>query len=316
MWHCGGAFLFRAEVFFCFSDFGSLQVADFQSDLGKNACNDAECGDVFSMVIALNDLGSYDFRSEAEFLAYVGFYEWIDIRIGANGAGEFADCHFFSSTFHSFDVAEGFGVPEQNFQAEGGRFSMDTVCSADGWCVLEFHSSSLQNFCESFQIGNEDLGCLFDLDIESGILDIGGGQAHVDVLGFIAYVFADVCQESNDVMVDFMVDFMNAVYVEVCLFLDNLYCFFRNAAQFRVCFAGCDLDIQHCLPFISFVPNLAHFRACVPWNHLNIPFRLTNAGANFTTHDYAGCGGLCKTPGDAGSITNSKEIRNHCFKLV
>lgn len=191
MWHCGGAFLFRAEVFFCFSDFGSLQVADFQSDLGKNACNDAECGDVFSMVIALNDLGSYDFRSEAEFLAYVGFYEWIDIRIGANGAGEFADCHFFSSTFHSFDVAEGFGVPEQNFQAEGGRFSMDTVCSADGWCVLEFHSSSLQNFCEFFQIGNEDLGCLFDLDIESGILDIGGGQAHVDVLGFIAYVFAD-----------------------------------------------------------------------------------------------------------------------------
>ena len=105
MGHSGGALLFRAEVFFCFPDFCPLEVADFQGHLGKNAGDDAEGSHVFCMVVTLYDLGSHDFRLQAQFLAYILFYEGIDIGIGAYGAGEFAYCHFIGSPFHAVNVS-------------------------------------------------------------------------------------------------------------------------------------------------------------------------------------------------------------------
>ena len=104
------------------------------------------------MVVALYHLGSHAFRFQSQFLTYVFFYEGVDVRIGAYGAGEFAHCHFVSSPFHAVDVSKGFGVPEEELQAEGGGFCMDAVGSADGGGVFEFYSPSFQHFRQFFQV--------------------------------------------------------------------------------------------------------------------------------------------------------------------
>ena len=317
MRHSRGAFLLGAEVFFCFSHFRSLEVTDFQGHLGEDAGNDAQGGYVFCMMVALYYLGGNDFRFQAQFFAYVFFYEGIDVCIGAYGAGEFAYGHFVSGPFHAVDVPEGFGVPEEEFQSKGGGFCMNAMGSADGGGMFEFYSSSLQYFCQFFQVVDEDFGGLFELYVEAGVLHVGGGEAHVDVLGFVAYVFTYVGEEGDNVVVDFAVNFMDAVYVKVCFGFDHFHCFLRNAAQFSICFAGSDFHIQHGLPFISFVPDLFHDRTCVPWYHLSdFSLRFPNAGADFAAHHYTGGGGLCQAPGDAGSITNSEEVGDLRFQLV
>ena len=93
----------------------------------------------------------------------------------------------------------------------------------------------------------------------------------MDIFGFIAHVFRHGRQKRNDVVVDLLIDLMDAVYIKIRFCFNNLHRFFGNAPQFRVSFAGGDLHIQHGLPFVPFVPDFLHFRACVSRNHLVVP---------------------------------------------
>ena len=224
------------------------------------------------MVITLYDLSRYDFFGKTHLLADVFFDVWINVCIGAYRARQLADSHFFCGSLHAVNVSERLGVPKEQLQTEGGRFCMDTVGAADGRSVLEFDSSSLQDFCQLFQILQKDSGGLFDLYIEAGILHVGGGKAHVDVLGIIAYIFPDIREESDDVVIDLTIDLVDALDIKVCLRFDHFDSFLRNAAQLCICFAGCDLYIKHCLPFISFIPDLFHDWTCVPRYHQSSPF--------------------------------------------
>ena len=80
-------------------------MADFQGDLCQCARDNAEGGNVFRMMIALYDLGRYDFRGQSHFFADVFFHIRINIRISSYSTGQFAYCHFRSSPFHSFDIS-------------------------------------------------------------------------------------------------------------------------------------------------------------------------------------------------------------------
>ena len=148
---------------------------------------------------------------------------------------------------------------------------MNTVGTADSRRMLKFHSPSLQNGCQSFQVVQNDIGCSGNLEAECGVSYVGGSESHVNVLGFIAHLFAYCGQERNDIVVNFCIDFMNAIYIEICFFFDNFYRFLRNAAQLGISFTCCNFNIKHCLPFVSFVPNGFHSRSCVPRNHISPP---------------------------------------------
>ena len=108
MRHSRGALLLRAEIFFCFPHFGSLEMTYFQSHLCQSSCNDSQGGHVHSMAVTLYHLSGNQFRLKAQFLAYVLFYKRINIRIGAYGAGELTYGNFFLCPLHTFNVAESF----------------------------------------------------------------------------------------------------------------------------------------------------------------------------------------------------------------
>ena len=105
MGHGRGSFLLGTEIFFRFPYLRSLQMADFQGNLCQCARDDAEGGNVFRMMVALYDLGRYDFRSQSHFFADVFFHIWINIRISTDSAGQFPHRHFRSGPLHSFDIS-------------------------------------------------------------------------------------------------------------------------------------------------------------------------------------------------------------------
>ena len=105
MGHGRGSFLLGTEIFFRFPYLRSLQMADFQGNLCQCARDDAEGGNVFRMMVALYDLGRYDFRGQSHFFADVFFHIRINIRISTDSAGQFPHRHFGSGPFHSFDIS-------------------------------------------------------------------------------------------------------------------------------------------------------------------------------------------------------------------
>ena len=149
---------------------------------------------------------------------------------------------------------------------------MDAVRAPDRRRVFEFDGAALQDVGQFLQIGQENVRRLLNLDIEARILDVGRREPQVNVFRFIADVLADAGQKRDDVVIDFRVDFVNAIHVEIRFFANDLDGFFRNAAELGIRFAGGDFHIQHRLPFVSFIPDFFHFRAGVSRYHLQSPF--------------------------------------------
>ena len=56
---------------------------------------------------------------------------------GADGAGELADAEVFGGGGEAGEVALHLGIPEQELEAEGGGFGVDSVSAADDGRVFE-----------------------------------------------------------------------------------------------------------------------------------------------------------------------------------
>ena len=223
------------------------------------------------MMVPLHYLGCNGFHFQPQFFADIFFHIGVNVRIGADGAGQFAHAHVFRGPFHPLNVPQGLAVPEQQLQAEGGRFRMNAVGTADGRHIFEFHGTAFQHFRQLLQIFQDYVRSLLHLHIQARILHVRGSKAHVDIFGFVAHVFRHGRQKRDDVVVDFLIDLMNTVYIKIRFGFNDLHRFFGNAPQLRIGFAGSDLHIQHGLPFIPFVPDLLHFRTRVSRNHLVVP---------------------------------------------
>ena len=51
----------------------------------------------------------------------------LEVAEGADGSGELADAEIFGRSVEAGEVALGLGVPEQELEAEGGGFGVDSV---------------------------------------------------------------------------------------------------------------------------------------------------------------------------------------------
>lgn len=150
---------------------------------------------------------------------------------------------------------------------------MDAVGAADGRVYLNSTRSSLQDFCQLFQIFEKDSGeaCLI-LYIEAGILHVGGGKAHVDVLGIIAYIFPDIREKSDDVVIDpRSISWMRSTSKSAFAF-DHFDSFLRNACPVSHLLRRLRSLHQALSAIHFFVPDLFHDWTCVPRYHQSSPF--------------------------------------------
>ena len=269
--HGRGAFLAGVEIFFRFPDVGALQVADLGGEFVEGAADDRQRRQKFGVPVALDDLGGQPGGFQAHLLADVGFDPGIDVGIGADRAGQFADGDDVAGPFQALDVAFGFVHPQGEFQAEGQRLRMDAVGPADHDGVFVFGGAAFQDRVEFFEVVEEDAGGLLHHDAERGVFHVAGGQAKMNVFGFVADVFGHRRQERQDVMAGFLLDFADARHGELGFRLDDRHGLGRDLAQLGHDFAGADLDVEHGLELVLVGPDPAHFRIGVTFNHWAAP---------------------------------------------
>ncbi len=160
--HGAGALLAGGEELLGLADLGALQVADLEGDLVEGGGEDGEGGDVGGVAVALQDLGGDEGGFQAEFGEDGGFVLGLELAEGADGAGDLADPHIFGCGVETLEVAAHFGVPEEQFHAEGGGFGVDAVGAADGGGVLEFHSPLAQNVAKPHNTLTNQCRCLHE----------------------------------------------------------------------------------------------------------------------------------------------------------
>src|SRR5665213_2695731 len=143
--HGAGTLLSGSEKFFGLANLGALQMPDLQSNLVERGAQDCEGGDVGGMAIALQDLRRDQSGLQAQFGEDRCLVRGLEFAKGSDSTGDFAYAHIFRGGVEALQIPPHFGIPEQEFHAEGGRLGMHTVGAANGWRVLELHGAFAKN---------------------------------------------------------------------------------------------------------------------------------------------------------------------------
>ena len=77
----------------------------------------------------------------------------LEMAEGADGPGELADAEVFRSGVEAGEVALHLGVPEEEFEPEGGGFGMNAVGAADDGRVFELERAPFEGLPERNDAG-------------------------------------------------------------------------------------------------------------------------------------------------------------------
>src|SRR5438876_8502057 len=109
--HRRRAFLFFAEIFFYFADFGTLKMANFRGDFVERAGYHGKSSEISRMAVALNNLrrncGSFQSQARADFL----FQLRAEVGKRADCPGELSYAHVLRRALKASDIALCFGIP-------------------------------------------------------------------------------------------------------------------------------------------------------------------------------------------------------------
>ena len=190
------------------------------------------------MTVTLNNLRCNFYRFQTEFFTNIFFNERIVYGVGTDSTGHFTNGYVFLCMFQTFNISFNFSHPEAKFQTESSRFAMNTMGTTNHWRIFEFSGTATKYIAELMQIFQNDVASLFHHSTESRIFYVCRCKAEVNVFSFFANIFTDSGYERNNIMVCFFFNFMNSFYIKVRFFTDNLSRFFRNNAQFCLCFTS------------------------------------------------------------------------------
>jgi len=171
----------------------------------------------------------------------------VDIREGADSSGNRTGGDFLARRQKAFLAAVELGIGFRHLQAEGDGLSMDAVGPADTHRILVFHCAALESAQQRIHVLKKDIGRLDKLDIEACVQNVRGRHALVHETGVRSDNFSQMGEESDDVVLGFALDFVNAVDIEcrvAALFPDRCGGFLRDDAEVRKRIAGMGLDLE------------------------------------------------------------------------
>src|SRR6185437_3831717 len=111
--------------------------------------------------------------------ANVFFDGWRQVRVGADGAGKFANRHDFTGALEAFVRAMEFVVHECQLEAEGGGFAVDAVAAANARRHFVLVRAAGDDGQQFFDIGNQNIRALNHLHGEGGVHDVAAGEAEM-----------------------------------------------------------------------------------------------------------------------------------------
>src|SRR5438445_10944738 len=167
--HRRRAFLFFAEIFFYFADFGTLKMANFRGDFVERAGYHGKSSEISRMAIALNNLrrncGSFQSQARADF-----FFQ-LRAKVGqcADRPGELSDAHVLRCVLKTRDIALRFGIPVGQLDSKSNRLGVHTVSAADHGRVFELPGAALEDLGKLSQVFRDDFRSLTDEQRLSGV---------------------------------------------------------------------------------------------------------------------------------------------------
>ena len=248
---------------------GALQVADFGRQPLDRGGDDAERGEIHGMAVARNDLGRDRLDRQTHLLGDMGFDARIDLRKGADRAGDRAGRNFLARRDEALFGAGKFGIGDGELEPERGRLGVDAVRAADGRRQLVFARAALQRGVKRVDIRNQKIGGADELNVEAGVEHVGRRHALVHEARFRTHDLGEMSEESDDVVLDLAFDLLDARDVEfrrLAFFPNLLCCRFRDHAELghRV---GCmRLDFEPDAKARLRRPDRRHLRAGVARN--------------------------------------------------
>jgi hypothetical protein len=192
---------------------------------------------------------------------------------GADGAGDRAGGDFSARIDETGAAAVEFRIGLGHFQAEGDRFGMNAVGTADGDRVLVFECTALDGGEKRVHVRKQQVGGLDQLDVEAGVEHIRRGHALVHETGIRADDFGEMGQEGDDIVLGLSLDLVDPVDVESgrsAPFPDCPGGLLGDHAEFRERIAGMGLDLEPDAELGFGRPDSDHFRTGVAGYHGNI----------------------------------------------
>src|SRR5262245_31539697 len=141
---------------------------------------------------------------------------------------------------------------------------MNAVRTSNGRRQLVFEGAPFECSKEFVDISNEDVCRPYELHVEAGIQHIGRGHTCMHKPRFRSDDFGQMGQESDDVMLDLCLDFINAGNVElrgIAFFPDFLCGLFRDSAELRHGVRRVSFDLKPDSEFGFRRPDRSHLRA-------------------------------------------------------
>ena len=222
------------------------------------------------MAIAWDHLGGNRLRLKAELFTDVFFDAWINIGKCSNRARNRTSCDFITGHFEAAFVAIHFRIKARKSKTHRCWFRVDAMAAANANSVLVFKGAFFQGDQETIHVFEKDISCADQLDVETGIQNIGTGHALVNKARFvIADVFGKVCEECNDVMFCDRFDFINTRHIKfyVLGFPNSIRIFARNHTEICHGFAGVRFDFIPNAKFAFGGPNSDHIRTRITRDH-------------------------------------------------
>ena len=155
---------------------------------------------------------------------------------------------------------------------------MNAMGTPDTDRILVLKGPNFDGFEYHFDIGEQLIGGLNQLDTQTGIKDIGRGHTLMNKTRLRADMFSDASQKRNDIMFDFSFNFVDTCTIKIALFANDFHRFARNDSQLGLTLTGQGFNFKPDFEFILSRPDVGHGRACITFNH-NRGNSLTDAGA-------------------------------------
>ena len=147
-------------------------MADLDRQPFDRGGDDAEGREVHRMPVARDDLGRDRLDREAHGLGDVRLHPRIDLRKGADRAGNGAGRDFLARGDEPFTGAREFRVGIGELDAESGRLGVDAVRAADDRRHLVLLRTLLQRGEKLVGIGDQDIGRAHQLHVEAGVQNV------------------------------------------------------------------------------------------------------------------------------------------------
>ena len=144
----------------------------------------------------------------------MGLDRRVDVGEGADRARDGAGGDLPARGDEPVAVAGEFGIMPGELQAEGRRLGVDAVAAADGRREFVLEGAPLQRRQQRVEIGQQQVGRLFQLHREAGVEHVARSHPLMDETRFGADMLGEVGQERDHVVMGLALDLVDAFDLE------------------------------------------------------------------------------------------------------